>query len=77
MKKDRIYRVLSLAVGLAGLLMILTDTQAMSTTLVTEVSGLVSIMIFILYGLGGTKLLSKVHCGPLLNEKVIRIFSTR
>ena len=86
--KENILRALSLVLAVGGILVIiLTGGEGLSSITLSAVLdtlkvafgitlNLLVLMIFLLFAVGGSKLLDKLPLGSFLNQKVATIFTT-
>ncbi len=75
--KENIFRVLSLFIGLGGVFALALDTSIILES--TIIGGLLFVAVlssFLLFGLGGSKLISKIRFTEWLNETAGSFFNT-
>ena len=75
--KENIFRVLSLLIGLGGVFALASDTSIILES--TIIDGLLFVAVlssFLLFGLGGSKLMSKIPFTEWLNETAGSFFNT-
>ena len=75
--KESIFRVLSLFIGLGGVFALALDTSIILES--TMIGGLLFVAVissFLLFGLGGSKLISKIPITEWLNETAGSFFNT-
>lgn len=76
--KEIVFRVLSLLIGLSGAAVLILDTSMiLESTLLGGLCFLVVLSIFLLFGLGGSKLVSKMPLTECLNESIVSFFNTK
>ncbi len=74
--KDNIFRVLSLVISLTSFASIVTAYESLSSFSVFDLANIVATLAFILFAIGGSKLLSKLPLTTFLNEEARNIFNT-
>ena len=75
--KEIIFRILSLIIGIGGLFAFFFEgTMFSGSTFIGAIVFIAVILSFILFGLGGPKLLSKIPFTEWLNETAVSFFNT-
>ena len=74
--KENIYRVLSLVIGISGLIAFSVEGIDLSTINLSKALNVLTLVVFLLFAIGGSKLISKIKLLRLLNEKTSNAFTT-
>ena len=75
--KENIFRIFSLLIGLAGVLALALDnSMILESTLIGGLCFVAVLSSFLLFGLGGSKLISKTPFTEWLNEPASSFFNT-
>jgi len=74
--KENIYRVLSLIIGILGLIAFSVEGIDLSTINLSKALNVLTLVVFLLFAIGGSKLISKIKLLRLLNEKTSNVFTT-
>ena len=75
--KENIFRVLSLLVAVGGILAFIFDgTQTSQVSVLDTIIFIAVLISFLLFGLGGSKFLSKLPFAEWLNENAGSFFTT-
>ena len=76
--KENVFRVLSLFIGFSGTTILILDTSIiLESTLLGGLCSAAVLSSFLLFALGGSKLISKIPFTEWLNEPASSIFNTK